>query len=80
MSIIINRNVVFLDLLRFLKASLDTLAGNLQDKDFKHLLSKFPSDKLKILRTRDAYRYEWVDSYENFNYKELPPKEAFTHQ
>ena len=77
MSIIINRNIVFLDPLRFLKASLDTLAGNLQDKDFKHLLSKFPSDKLKILREKDAYWYEWVDSYEKCNYKELPPKEAF---
>ena len=77
MSIIINRNIVFLDPLRFLKASLDTLAGNLQDKDFKHLLSKCPSDKLKILREKDAYWYEWVDSYEKCNYKELPPKEAF---
>ena len=30
-----------------------------------------------MLRKKDAYPYEWVESYENFNYKELPPKEAF---
>ena len=44
MSIIINKNIVFLDSLQFCKASLDTLAGNLQDSDFKHLLSEFPKD------------------------------------
>ena len=44
MSIIIHRNVVVLDSPKFLKASLDTLAGNLQDSDFKHLLSEFPKD------------------------------------
>ena len=44
MSIVIHRNVVFLDSLKFLKASLDTLAGNLKDSDFKHLLSEFPKD------------------------------------
>ena len=36
MSIIINRNIIFLDSLQFYKASLDTLEGNLQDTDFKH--------------------------------------------
>ena len=55
MSIIINRNIVFLDSLQFLKASLDTLAGNLQDSDFKHLISEFPEDKLEILRKKDLY-------------------------
>ena len=40
MSIIVNRNIIFLDSLQFLKASLDNLAGNLEDTDFKHLLSK----------------------------------------
>ena len=34
----------------------------------------FGIDKLEILKRKDAYPYEWVDSYEKFNYKELPPK------
>ena len=38
MSITVNRNIIFLDSLQFLKASLDNLAGNLQDSDFQHLL------------------------------------------
>ena len=53
-SIIINRSIIFLDSLQFYKASLDKLAGNLQDCDFKHLLSEFPSDKLDIFRKKDS--------------------------
>ena len=37
MSIIVNNSIISLDLLQFLSASLDTLAGNLEDKDFRHL-------------------------------------------
>ena len=77
MSIIINNSIVFLDSLQFCKASLDSLAGNLQDNDFKHLMSEFSSDKLGILRKKNAYPCEWVDSYEKFNDQELPPNEAF---
>ena len=41
MSIIVNNNIIFLDSLQFCKVLLDTLAGNLQDRDFKHLLLEF---------------------------------------
>ena len=34
MSIIINKKIIFLDSLQFLKASLDALADNLEDADF----------------------------------------------
>ena len=74
MSIIVNRNIIFLDSLQFLKASLDTLVGNLQDRDFNNLMSEFPSDRLDLLRTKNAYPYEWVDSYQRFTYPRLPPK------
>ena len=77
MSILINRNIIFLDSLQFYKASLDTLVGNLRDSDFKHLMSEFPPNKFDLLRKKDAYPYEWVDSYEKFKYTKLPPKESF---
>ena len=44
MSIIINNSIVLLDSLQFCKAPLDSLAGNLEDKDLKHLLSEFLKD------------------------------------
>ena len=48
MSIIINRNIIFLDSLQFCKESLDKLASNLNNEDFKHLMSEFPPNKLEI--------------------------------
>ena len=77
MSIIVNNSIVFLDSLQFFKASLDNLAGNLEDSDFKHLLSEFPKDKLELLRKKDSYPYEWVDSYRKFIYPRLLLKEIF---
>ena len=77
MSIIINKNIIFLDSLQFYKGSLDSLAGNLQDSNFKHLMSEFLINKLEILREKDAYPYEWVDSYKNFTYPRLPLEECF---
>ena len=77
MSIIANNSIVFLDSLQFCKASLDSLLSNPNNDDFKHLMSKFPKDKLEILKRKDAYPYEWVDSYKKFIYPRLPPKESF---
>ena len=77
MSIIVNRNITFLDSLQFYKGSLDSTASNLEDSDFKYLLPEFPTEKLEILKREDAYPYEWVDSYEKFNHQELPPNNYF---
>ena len=74
MSIIVNRNIVFLDSNQFYKDKLDNHASNLEDKDFKYLLSQFSIDKLELLKGKDAQPFEWVDSYEKINYEELQPK------
>ena len=68
MSIIVNRKIIFLDSNQFYKGSLGSLASNLGDSDFKYLMPEFPIDKLEILKRKDSYPYEWVDSYEKFNY------------
>ena len=77
MSIIVNRHITFIDSLQFYNGSLDTLASNLNNEDFKHLTSEFGVDKLEILKRKDAYPYEWVDFYEKFKYLYLSPKKCF---
>ena len=77
MSIIVNRHITFIDSLQFYNSSLDTLASNLEDNDFKHLTSEFGIDKLEILKRKDAYPYEWLDSYEKFKHTSLPEKKYF---
>ena len=77
LSIIVNRHITFIDSLQFYNGSLDTLASNLNNEDFKHLTSEFGIDKLEILKRKDAYPYEWVDSYEKFKHPSLPEKKYF---
>ena len=77
MSIIVNRHITFIDSLQLYNGSLDTLSSNLNNEDFKHLISEFGIDKLEILKIKDAYPYEWVDSYEKFKYPALPEKKHF---
>ena len=50
MSIIVNRNII--DSNELYKGSLDTLASNLDDKDFKYSMSEFSPDKLEILKRK----------------------------
>ena len=73
----VNQKITFLASNHFYKGSLDGHASNLEDSDFKHLISEFSADKLEIIKRKGLYPYEWVDSYEKFNNKELPPKECF---
>ena len=77
MSIIVNRRFSFIDSLQFYNGPLDTLASNLKDEDFQHLISEFSIDKLGILKRKDAYPYEWVDFYEKFKRPSLPEKKYF---
>ena len=58
MSIIVNRNIIFLDSNQFYKDKLDNHASNLEDSDFKKLISEFPIDKSELLKGKDAYPYE----------------------
>ena len=77
MSIIVNRHITFIDSLQLYNGSLDTLASYLKVEDFKYLTSEFGIDKLEILERKDAYPYEWVDSYEKFKCPSLPKKKYF---
>ena len=63
MSIIVNMHITFIDSLQFYKGSLDTLASNLNNEDFKHLISEFDVDKLEILKRKDACPYECVNTH-----------------
>ena len=79
-SIIINRNVIFLDSLHFCKEKFDKLASNLNNEDFNHLLSEFPPNKLGIIKRKDSYPYEWVDSYQKLIIRNYHLKNVFIQQ
>ena len=41
----------------------------MSDEDFKYLVEEFGSESLELLKQKDAYRYEYNNSFERFNLK-----------
>ena len=71
------KNLVFIDSTQFINSSLDKLVKNLLGKDFKYLVEEFGSKNLELLKQKGAYPYEYMNSFERFEEKEVPNKECF---
>ena len=71
------KNLVFIDSIQFMNFSLDKLVKNLSEKDFKYLIEEFGSKNLELLKQKGASPYEYINSSEKFEEKELPNKECF---
>ena len=57
MAFFLGRNLVFIDSMQFMNSSLDKLAKNLSDEDFKYLVEEFGSENLEILKQKGASPY-----------------------
>ena len=77
MSFTINRNIVFIYSMQFMQSSLDLLVKNLVDKDFKHLSGEYSSELLRLVKEKDVYPYEYMDSFKRFDENTLPDKCEF---
>ena len=77
MSFTLNNNIVFIDSMLFMNSSLDKLVKNLTDKDFKCLSEVFTGEKLKLVKEKDVYPYEYFDSFKKFNETKLPDIDKF---
>ena len=63
--------------MQFMNSSLEKLVKNLTDNDFKYLLEKFHSKNLELLKQKDSYHYEYMNSFKRFSQEKLPAKECF---
>ena len=71
MAFTINRNLVFIDSMQFMKSSLDSLVRNFMDENLKYLSEEFI---LKLLKEKGVYPYEYMDSFKRFLEDKLPDK------
>ena len=74
MAFTINKNFVFIDSMQFMNSSLDALAKNLSDDDFKYLSEEFSGEFLKLVKPKGVYSYEYMDSFEKFSEDKLPDR------
>ena len=63
--------------MQFINSSLGKLVKNLTDHDFKYLTQEFGSKNLERLKQKDAYPYEYMDSFRRFGREKLPDRECF---
>ena len=54
MAFILKKNLVFIDSVQFMNCSLEKLAKNLSDNDFKYLIEEFVSTNLELLKQKDT--------------------------
>ena len=76
MTFTINISLVFIDSKQFM-SSFEKLVKNLSDAGFKHLTQEFGPENLKLLKQKDAYPYEYMESFEKSSEKKLPEKKHF---
>ena len=57
----------FIDSMQFMNSSLEKLVSNLIDYGFKYLTEVCGFKNLKVLKQRDVYPYEYMDSFKRFS-------------
>ena len=74
MAFTINKNLIFIDSMRFMNSSLHNLVKNVSDNHFKHLSQDFGGDLLNLVKQKGMYPYEYMDSFKKFSEDKLPDK------
>ena len=69
---------MFIDSMQFMNSSLDELVKNLSDEDFKYLVEEVGFENLEVLKQKDSYPYEYMNSFERFNKKNYLLENIFT--
>ena len=72
MAFTINKNLVFIDNMQFMNSSLNALVKDLSDNDFKYLSQEFSGDLLELVKQKDVYPYEYMNSFKKFFEDKLP--------
>ena len=78
MAFTINRNLAFIDSIKFMNFSLDSLVKNLSNNYFKYLPKEFSGEFLKLVKQKGVYPYEYMDSLKKFSEDKLPDRCKFS--
>ena len=66
MDFTINKNLIFIDNMKFMNFSVDALVKNLSNNDFKFLSQEFNGKFSKLVKQKGVYPYEYMDSFKRF--------------
>ena len=77
MAFMLGNNLTFIDSFQFMSSSLDRLVSNLRMEDLKYTSKAFYGKKLELMSKKGLYPYDFMDSMEKFEMKELPKIKEF---
>ena len=60
-----------------MNSSLEKIVKNLSDDNFKYLTEKFSSKNLELFKQKDAYLYQYMNSFKKFSEVKLADKKYF---
>ena len=75
----IKHEIRFLDSFKFMASSLNGLAGNLAKSDLSKFIQtkKEFGEKYELMTKKGIYPYDYMNGFEKFSEKKLPPKKDF---
>ena len=77
MAFMLGNHLTFIDSFQFMSSSLDKLVGNLPKDDLIYTSKAFKGRRLDLMSQKGVYPYDFMDSFDKFNQKELPNKDQF---
>ena len=75
MAFFLGNNLKFIDSLQFMNNSLEKLAKNITISDMKYTSQEFQD--VELMTRKGVYPYDYMNSFDKFNDKNLPSKEKF---
>ena len=77
MAFFLGKHLKFIDSFQFMSSSLESLVKNIPPCDMKYTLQEFQNEKLELMKRKGVYPYDYIDHFDKFNEKHLPPREEF---
>ena len=78
MAFMLGKLLVFVDSFQFMSLHLDKLAINLPNDALKYISEKIiKAKKLKLIKQKGVYPYDYMDSFNRFSEKKLQTKNDF---
>ena len=77
MAFFLGRYLKFIDSFQFMSSSLETLVKNVPLSDLKYTSQEFQDEKLELMKRKGVYPYDYMNSFDKFDDRNLPSKKEF---
>ena len=77
MAFFLGKHLKFIDSFQFMRSSLETLLKNVPLSDLKYTSQEFQDEKLELMKRKGVYPYDYINSFDKFDDRNLPPKKGF---